>query len=95
MAEVRAVRNTASLQPTPAERAVGDGEHHRAERADGGRFARRGEPEQIAPSTDRISTASGKNACSSSTTTLAQGTLASSLGSFGASFGLIVTRTIT
>ena len=49
----------------------------------------------IVPSTARIRSASGKNEVSSSLNVCANGTCARSLGSFGASFGLMIARAIT
>ena len=52
-------------------------------------------PNMMAPSTARISSASGKNDFSSITTTWANGTLPWSLGSGGARSGFMIASTIT
>ncbi len=53
-------------------------------------------PNRIAPSTDRIRIASGKNACSSMIVILtAPMSATASFGSLGISFGFSVARTIT
>ena len=52
-------------------------------------------PNRMAPSTDTISSASGRNDVASAHSTLLKGTLVCSGGSFGASAGLITARTMT
>ena len=52
-------------------------------------------PNRIAPSTEMISSASGKNDVASAYSTVLNGTSVSSFGSFGASAGLIIARAIT
>ena len=49
----------------------------------------------MAPRTEMISSASGKNEVASAHITLPNGTFVSSGGSFGASAGLIMARAIT
>ncbi len=51
-------------------------------------------PNRIAPSTETISNASGRNDVASAQITVPSGTLVSSGGSFGASAGLMIARAI-
>ena len=52
-------------------------------------------PNRMAPSTETISSASGRNDVASAQITFLIGTSVCSGGSFGASAGLIIARTIT
>jgi hypothetical protein len=95
IAEVRAVRNTASLSrvQVKARYAMARTMAPRAPMAAASLGV--ASPKRIAPSTDRIRMASGKNACTSRIVTFGHGTLLASLESFGASDGLIATRATT
>ena len=84
------------LQPLEGERAIAGGEHEEPSAPTAAASDGVARPNRMAPSTERIRIASGKNEVSSAQKTSLNGisTLAF-LRRFGASFGLISTRTIT